>query len=108
MVIPVHDINPLRRTPWMTWALVLVNVVVFFLTPGNSSSVSGSATLAQECKQEAFYDHYAAIPDELTHNKQLAVVATGKVGSDGAHVGCVAGKPHYDKIPFLSAITSQF
>ena len=35
MVIPVHDINPLRSTPWVTYALIAVNVVVLvLLTPG--------------------------------------------------------------------------
>jgi membrane associated rhomboid family serine protease len=33
VVIPVHDINPLRRTPWVTYALVAINVVVLLLTP---------------------------------------------------------------------------
>ena len=35
MVIPVHDVNPLRRTPWVTYALIAVNFVVFLLTPAN-------------------------------------------------------------------------
>jgi hypothetical protein len=34
MVIPVHDINPLSRTPWVTYALIAINVVVLLLTPG--------------------------------------------------------------------------
>lgn len=34
MVIPVHDINPLRRTPWVTYALIAANFVVLLLTPG--------------------------------------------------------------------------
>ena len=28
MVIPVHDINPLRRTPWVTWTLIAINAGV--------------------------------------------------------------------------------
>jgi len=109
VVIPVHDINPLRRTPWMTWALVAVNVVVFFLTPGNASSVNGTTTLTQQCKQEQFFDKYAAIPRELTHEKQLPLVATGQTGTDAAgNEGCVLAKPSYHKVLFLSAITSMF
>ena len=34
MVIPVHDINPLRRTPWVTWVLIAINVGVLLITPG--------------------------------------------------------------------------
>src|SRR5690242_6840863 len=108
MVIPVHDINPLRRTPWMTYALVLVNVVVFLLTPGNSSSVNGSMSAAQQCDQEAFYEHYGAIPSELVHNEPMSRVVTGDVGRDANGVGCVVGKPSYHKVPFLSAISSMF
>jgi membrane associated rhomboid family serine protease len=108
VVIPVHDVNPLRRVPWMTYALVLVNVVVFLLTPGNSASVSGATTLRQECRQQAFYDHYAAIPTELTHNKALPRVASGRPAGPVGRNGCVVGRPSYQKVPFLSAVTSQF
>ncbi|MDT4911958.1 MAG: hypothetical protein QOC66_1086 [Pseudonocardiales bacterium] len=108
MVIPVHDINPLRRTPWVTYALIAANVVVFLLTPGNSTSVSGSMTVQDQCRQLKFYDHYAAIPKELTHNDPLNQVATGTAAREGNRVGCVVGKPTYEKVPFLSAITSQF
>ena len=108
MVIPVHDINPLRRTPWVTYALIAANIVVFLLTPGNSASVSGASTVAQQCSQLAFYDHYAAIPTELTHNDPLDRVANGDVGRDARGTGCVVERPTYHKVPFLSAITSQF
>jgi membrane associated rhomboid family serine protease len=108
VVIPVHDINPLRRVPWITYALIAANVIVFLLTPGNSSSVTGSTTATQQCRQLEFYDEYAAIPRELTHNQPLNQVATGRVGSDGTRTGCVVGRPSFHKVPFLSSITSQF
>jgi rhomboid family protein len=108
VVIPVHDINPLRRTPWVTYALIAANIVFFLLTPGNSTSVNGSMTAQDQCRQLEFYDHYAAIPHELTHNDPLDQVATGTAGREGNRVGCVVGKPDYHKVPFLSAITSQF
>ena len=28
-MLPYRDINPTRRTPWLTWALLLVNVLVY-------------------------------------------------------------------------------
>jgi membrane associated rhomboid family serine protease len=108
VVIPVHDINPLRRVPWVTYALVAVNVVVFLLTPGSSAAVSGASTARQECRQLAFYDQYAAIPTELTHNEPLHRVATGTPAQVGGRAGCLVGRPSYHKVPFLSAITSQF
>jgi membrane associated rhomboid family serine protease len=108
VVIPVHDINPLRRAPWVTYALIAVNVVVFLITPGNSTAVSGAATARQACQQLAFYDHYAAIPTELTHNEALRRVATDTPVAVRGHLACQAGKPSYHKVPFFSAITSQF
>lgn len=41
MVLPVHDENPLRRTPWVTYALVAANVIVLLLTPASCDSVMG-------------------------------------------------------------------
>lgn len=108
MVIPVHDVNPLRRVPWMTYALVAANVVVLLLTPATSTSVSGATTLRQECRQLAFYQRYAAIPVELTHNKPLPLVATGRPAHVGPHPACAVGRPTFHKVPFLSAVTSQF
>jgi membrane associated rhomboid family serine protease len=108
MVIPVHDINPLRRTPIVTYALIAANFVVFLLTPA-VTSVTGSAGAADSCRQEAFFQHWAAIPRELVHNQVLALAATGQVAVDrtGA-VGCIVAPRAYDKVPFLSALTSQF
>jgi membrane associated rhomboid family serine protease len=108
VVIPVHDINPLRRVPWVTYALIAANVIVFLLTPGNVGSIDGSMTLREECKQLAFYDEYAAIPRELTHNQPLPQVATGTPAQVGGRAGCLLGRPKYHKVPFLSAITSMF
>ncbi len=68
MVIPVHDVNPLRRTPWVTYALIAVNVVVFLLTPGTLPA--GASQAATVCQQEAFYEHYGAIPHELITGRQ--------------------------------------
>jgi membrane associated rhomboid family serine protease len=108
VVIPVHDINPLRRVPWVTYALIAANVIVFLLTPGNSTSVSGATTVREQCRQLAFFDEYAAIPTELVHNDPLPRVATATPARIGTRVGCAVGRPRYHKIPVLSAITSQF
>jgi membrane associated rhomboid family serine protease len=59
MVIPVRDINPVRRTPWVTYVLIAANFVVFLLTPTSAIAVTGAASLAQTCQQEAFFDRYA-------------------------------------------------
>jgi membrane associated rhomboid family serine protease len=108
VVIPVHDVNPLRRVPWVTYALIAANVLVFLLTPGNSTSVTGATSAGERCRQLAFYDHYAAIPTELTHNEPLPRVATGRAVDVSGGAACTLGHPGYDKVPFLSSITSQF
>jgi membrane associated rhomboid family serine protease len=108
MVIPVHDANPVRRTPWVTYALIAANVIVFLLTPGSSTAVTGTSGLSQICHQQAFYERYAAVPTELVHNRTPHLVPDGRVGVDAQGAGCVLTKPSYHKVPALSAITSQF
>jgi rhomboid family protein len=106
VVLPVHDVNPVRRTPWVTYALIAFNVIVFLLTP--ASRTVATATLGQICQQEAFFDRYAAILRELVHEQQLPVVATGRIGLGPQGPGCVAGRPDYHKVPALSVLYSLF
>jgi len=106
VVLPVHDLNPLRRTPWVTYFLVAANVVVLLLTPGSQISVTGTSSQAQLCSQQAFYDRYAAIPRELTKDRPLPLVATGKPGPTSDT--CVVSKPWYHKNPVLSVFFSMF
>ena len=108
MVIPVHDVNPVGRTPWVTYLLIAANIVVFLLTPASATEVTGAASLAQTCQQEAFYDRYAAIPTELVHNQPLALVPDGQVAIGDQGAGCVLAQPDYAKNPVLSALTSLF
>jgi membrane associated rhomboid family serine protease len=106
VVLPVHDLNPLRRTPWVTYALVAANVIVLLLTPASRESVTGPAAQAQLCSQTAFYDRYAAIPRELTTNRQLLRVATGQPGPTPDT--CYVGRPTYHKEPALSVLFAMF
>jgi membrane associated rhomboid family serine protease len=108
MVIPVHDVNPVRSTPWVTYLLIAANIVVFLLTPASVTTVTGAASLAQTCQQEAFYDRYAAIPTELVHNQPLALVPDGQIAIGDRGPGCLVAEPDYSKTPALSALTSLF
>ena len=74
MVIPVHDVNPLRRTPWVTYGLIAINVVVLLLTPGMLPGSQPQAVTV--CRQEAFDYHYGAIPRELVKDRPLRDVVT--------------------------------
>jgi membrane associated rhomboid family serine protease len=106
MVIPVHDINPLRRTPWVTYALVAINVVVLLLTPGMlPGSLGPNATV---CQQEAFDYQYGAVPRELVKDRPLRDVVTGRVVPTARGPACVVGPPGYHKNPVLSVLTAMF
>jgi membrane associated rhomboid family serine protease len=108
VVLPVHDINPTRRTPIVTYALIAANVIVFLLSPV-ATHVVGSSQLAQRCQQVAFFDHYAAKPSELIHNRQEPFGATGRVGVLQGRAGCLAQHPPpYNKTPFLSVLYAMF
>ena len=108
MVIPVHDVNPTRRTPWVTYALILANVLVFLFTPGMTGSATGDGSLAQMCDLQAFLDHWAAVPQELLQHRMPRLVPTGAVGVGPQGPGCVVAPPGYDKSPELSVLTAMF
>jgi membrane associated rhomboid family serine protease len=106
MVIPVHDINPLRRTPWVTYALIAINVVVLVLTPGMVPDSVSPAVAA--CRQDAFDYHFGAIPHELLKGRQLAVVPTGQEVATSSGPACRVAPPGYHKNPVLSVLTAMF
>ncbi|MER7052748.1 rhomboid family intramembrane serine protease [Streptomyces sp. NPDC000351] len=108
MVIPVHDVNPARRTPWVTYALILANVLVFLFTPGMTGSATGEGGLAQTCHLQAFLDRYAAVPQELLQHRMPRLVPTGETGVGPRGPGCVIGPPDYDKSAELSVLTAMF
>ena len=106
----MHDVNPLRRTPWVTWALIAANVVVFLLTPA-STVVTGGASATQTCRQAAFYAHWAAIPKEMLDDRPITPAPTGTVVAvnQNGDVACGAtSHPGYHKSPVLSVLTAMF
>ena len=109
MVLPVHDVNPTRRTPWVTYLLVLANVVAFLLSPVALAPLLGEASPQAACAQIAFFDEYAAKPSEVIGDDPADSAATGEVGRAGGRVGCVTeSPPPYEKRPFLSVLTAMF
>lgn len=104
MVIPVHDVNPVRRTPVVTYTLIAVNVLVFLWMPGLAGTVKGDSTLAQTCHLHAFLEHWAAVPREMIHHQLPSLVPTGRTGAGG----CLLGPPGYEKSPPLSVFTAMF
>ena len=110
MVLPIHDVNPTRRTPVVTYLLILANVVVFLLGPLSLAPLLAT-TQARTCEQVAYFDRYATVPSELIHNQAPSSAATGSTGRDpqtGA-LGCVVSSPPpYVKSPVLSVLTAMF
>jgi len=111
VVLPVHDLNPLARRPYVTWALIAVNVFVFVFLEPVTKTITGTsgASITAVCQQERFFDTYAAIPRELLDNRQLPSAPTGEAATDGTRVGCVESTPPpYRKSPSLSVLYSMF
>ena len=107
MVIPIHDENPVRRVPVVTYLLIALNVAVFLIEPISRPAIgSGDVKTAQACKQEAFFRHYAAIPKELVTNSQLSETVLGP--STEVPNACVVGPPAYRKVPIVSAVYAMF
>jgi membrane associated rhomboid family serine protease len=104
MVLPVHDDNPTRRTPWITYLLIALNFAVFLQEPIARLAVTSDPPIAQLCRQEAYFRHYGAIPKELTSGEQLPETAGPPVGEEG----CRAVRPTYDKEPALSVLWAMF
>jgi len=94
MVIPLGDLNPTRRRPWVTWLLVAANIGVFaFVQPW----------WADECTQRAFFLDYAAIPAELTEGQPLDAGQVARATPPGCDVA-----PADDKPVYAAAIVSLF
>jgi len=106
MVIPVHDINPLRRTPWVTYGLIAANVAVLLLTPGTLPGTASSAAVA--CRQQAFDDRFGAIPHELITGRPLRLVPTGREVTTAQGPACLVDRPSYHKSPPLSVLYAMF
>ena len=102
MVIPVYDHNPARRVPVVTYLLVLLNVVAFLTEPVAAAPL-GALSPVQECRQEAYFRHWGAVPRELLDGEPAAVTVVGPV--DG---GCLVGRPPYRKNTVVSALTAMF
>ena len=56
-MFPIHDHNPARSTPYVTWALIAINTVIFLLT---------WPYLLDQQTALAFFSHWALIPAKVT------------------------------------------
>jgi membrane associated rhomboid family serine protease len=104
VVIPIHDRNPTRRPAVVTYLLILLNCAVYFFGP-NLSHEGLPPDAPALCRQDAFFQHYAGIPKELTHNYTLRQRPV-TVDDGSQSVTCPAYQFH--KSAPLSALTSMF
>lgn len=75
-LIPISDVNPTRRTPYVTIGLIAAIVIMFFMTPG----------LGQTQESQLYFIEHAPAPCELVER-------------------CTSSIPHPDSTPeFLFAI----
>ncbi|HWB72099.1 MAG TPA: rhomboid family intramembrane serine protease [Egibacteraceae bacterium] len=91
MVIPVGDRNPTRRTPWVNWLLVALNVGVFvFLEPW----------WADTCTQQRFFLQWAAVPAEIVQGSPLEAGQVQATTPPACAIGPMAGKDVYAAIVY--------
>ncbi len=105
MVIPVHDQNPVRRATPVTWALIAINVIVFLIGPVSGVNPGYGSGVARQCAVNAYFSEYAAIPRELTANRQLPPQPTA-VRTPAGLVACPV--PRFHKAPFISVLFAMF
>jgi membrane associated rhomboid family serine protease len=106
VVIPIHDDNPVRRTPIVTYLLIAVNFLVFFTEPVVSQIGVGQQTVSQVCQQQSYFDRYAAIPKELTSDQPLPPHRY-EVQTNQGVVACPVIN-ETGKKPYLSVLFSMF
>ena len=96
-MFPLRDNLPTDRTPVVTIALIVINVVVYlFFQPKTGIDLSGNSL------DQADLFHYGAIPYELTHSGQHCDVV-----AQGSQVAC--GTAIRSDIPTaLTLLTSMF
>ncbi|HET6345441.1 MAG TPA: rhomboid family intramembrane serine protease, partial [Myxococcota bacterium] len=83
--------------------------MIFLLSPAYTLlGVESTVPTAELCQQQAFFDRYGAIPQEMLDNKQLPMVPTGQVGQSQGAEGCVLAPPAYEKNIYASVLSSMF
>jgi len=105
VVIPVHDRNPTRRTPVVTYLIIAVNVVVFLVGPVSGLNPGYGNAVRTACAQSSYLGHYAAVPKEVIHDRPLPPRRVGVRTGQGV-VPCPVDR--YQKHPFLSVLTAMF
>ncbi len=104
MAFPLRDDRPSRRTPWVTYGLILANVVVFlFVQPAAFQATTEDDFFGTGLREASeFLYQWGAIPCELQNLEPLAELDCGGVG------GFAPAAPAEDKSVLASLFTSLF
>ena len=103
MVIPLHDDNPTQRFPYVTVAIIAINVFVYLFVQPHSGVDSRLGT----SKDTSFTLEHAAIPCEL---KQGEPATVREVNTGDCTAAARAGSPEIfpDKNVWLAVVVSMF
>jgi membrane associated rhomboid family serine protease len=114
-VIPLVDLNPTRRVPWVTLTIIVVCVVVYFgFQPVGRRNVFDVGLTATDLRELEYSLGRAAIPCELTRGRPLTRdevrLTFGERGDTSACGKGATGSPPYvpGKDIWLSAVVSMF
>lgn len=75
-LIPIHDENPAHRTPVVTYAFIVLNVLAFFLLEpsfgtGRSCARSDTACQVENCELTQFFFEWGVVPAEVANGEQI-------------------------------------
>lgn len=106
-MFPLKDNIPNERFPFVTVAIIAINVLVYLLAIRHGGSFFGGPTASTAV-------HYGAIPYELTHpGYHCDLVSVQTTGGAGSTVLCqgqpgVSGTPPSQPATWLTVFTSMF
>jgi membrane associated rhomboid family serine protease len=107
MFLPLKDLLPTNRVPWVTLLLVLVNVGVYLLGLMPASTQVASST-RQISQHDVWLVEYGAIPCEVTGrcaNQDAVVVVDGGILDPQPREVSASVDSH---APWLTLVTSMF
>jgi membrane associated rhomboid family serine protease len=115
-VIPLHDLNPTRRTPYVTVLLIAACIAVYFFVqarPGGTDSVTiGRGEVVRIESSSRFSLEYAAVPCEITQGRPLTIGEVDATFNGGEKDACgdfAAGPELFaDKNVWFAVLTSIF
>ena len=106
-MLPLRDHNPAQHPAVVTWLLIGICLVVYFvIQPGGQSTFSSRTESTDTSQRDVIFTfEHAAIPCELTHNRPLT---TGDARADSCQ-DKPTGRPLFPAKPiYLTVLYSMF